>query len=110
SRCPSSWRRRWPSSMPSKRSWLPWYPGGAPSTPPSHGTVRPTCWIFWWQFINELIGLDEVDELVSLAQWALTMITDGTDSDNIAEKVMATRLTETSAVRLREAMAKRDSD
>lgn len=63
---------------------------------------------YWWTFINELIGLDEVDELVGLAQWALTMVTEGTDSDERAKTVMSKWLTEADAERLREALAKRD--
>ena len=47
---------------------------------------------FWPDLIEEIIGLDEVRDLVELAQWSLATITGGTISDDRAETVVARRL------------------
>jgi hypothetical protein len=55
--------------------------------------------------IGNLVGLDKVRDLIDLAQWALTMITGGTISDEHPDTIIAGRLDAATATRLRDSLA-----
>ncbi len=58
-------------------------------------------------YVEELVGLDEIDELVSVAEWALSTV-NGITPDVQADRVIAKRLTGATADVFREFFSRRD--